>query len=76
MAAIVPKENQMSTTPDGIRSPWLTLEEAAAYTKLSTASITRARKSRALPGYKVQGKKLWRFHVADLDRWLQKGAAA
>lgn len=21
-------------------------------------------------------KKLWRFNVADLDRWLQKGAAA
>lgn len=61
---------------DTITSPWLTLEEAAAYTKLSTASITRARKSGNLPGYKVQGKKLWRFHVADLDRWLQKGVAA
>ena len=66
----------MPTKPDTPTSPWLTLEEAAAYAKLSTASITRARKSRALPGYKVQGKKLWRFHVADLDRWLQKGAAA
>ena len=57
-------------------SPWLTGEEAAAYTKLSTATITRARKTGDLRGYRVQGKKLWRFHVADLDRWLQKGAAA
>lgn len=57
-------------------SPWLTREEAAAYTKLSTATITRARKTGDLRGYKVQGKKLWRFHVSDLDRWMQKGAAA
>ena len=57
-------------------SPWLTLDEAANYTKLSTASITRARKSGGLCGYKVQGKKLWRFHVADLDQWLREGAAA
>jgi excisionase family DNA binding protein len=57
-------------------TPWLTLNEAGAYTKLSTATITRARKGGALRGYKVQGKKLWRFHVADLDRWLQKGATA
>jgi len=61
---------------DAIISPWLTLDEAAAYTKLSTATITRARKSGNLTGYKVQGKKLWRFNVADLDRWLQKGAVA
>jgi excisionase family DNA binding protein len=59
-----------------INSPWLTLHQAAAYTKLSTATITRARKSGGLRGYKVQGKKLWRFHVADLDQWLRKGAAA
>jgi excisionase family DNA binding protein len=57
-------------------SPWLTLDEAAVYTRLSIATITRARKSGGLRGYKVQGKKLWRFHVADLDQWLQKGAAA
>jgi excisionase family DNA binding protein len=56
-------------------SPWLTLDEAAAYTKLSPATITRARKCGALRGYKVQGKKLWRFHVADVDRWMTGGAA-
>jgi excisionase family DNA binding protein len=57
-------------------TPWLTLHEAAAYTKLSPATITRARKRGELTGYKVSGRKLWRYHVADLDRWLQKGAAA
>jgi excisionase family DNA binding protein len=61
---------------DVITSPWLTLHEAAAYTKVSTATITRARKGGGLRGYLVQSKKLWRFHVADLDQWLQKGAAA
>jgi excisionase family DNA binding protein len=63
----------MPTKTDTPTSPWLTLEEAATYAKLSTASITRARKSRALTGYKVQGKKLWRFNVTDIDRWLQAG---
>ncbi len=65
----------MDSKPEAIQSPWLTLEEAAAYTKLSTASITRARKDRTLRGYRVQGKKLWRFNVADLDMWLQSGGA-
>lgn len=59
-----------------IPSPWLTLDEAAAYAKLSTASITRARKSGSLRAIRVQGKKLWRFHIADVDRWLQSGGAA
>ena len=36
-------------------SPWLTLNEAADYTKLSLATITRARKIGDLRGYKVQG---------------------
>jgi excisionase family DNA binding protein len=58
-----------------ITSPWLTLDEAAGYAKVSTATITRARKSGALRGYRVQGKKLWRFNVADLDCWLQIGAS-
>jgi excisionase family DNA binding protein len=57
-----------------VTSPWLTLDEAAAYAKLSKASITRARKSGSLRGYRVQGKKLWRFHVADLDAWLGRAA--
>jgi len=34
-----------------ITSPWLTLDEAAGYAKVSTATITRARKSGALRGY-------------------------
>ncbi len=58
-----------------IPSPWLTLDEAAAYAKLSQATITRARKSGALRGYKVSSKKLWRFNVADVNRWLESGAA-
>ncbi len=57
-----------------IASPWLTLDEASGYAKVSRATITRALKSGGLRGYKVQGKKLWRFNVADLDRWLQGGA--
>ena len=51
-------------------SPWLTVNEAAAYAKVSTATIRRACKGGALHGCKVSGKKLWRFHVTELDRWL------
>jgi excisionase family DNA binding protein len=58
-----------------ITSPWLTLDEAAAYAKLSKATMTRALKSEALRGYKVSGKKLWRFNVADVNRWLESGAS-
>lgn len=59
-----------------ITSPWLTLDQAAAYAKVSIATITRALKSGGLRGYKVQGKKLWRFNIAELDRWLESGGAA
>jgi excisionase family DNA binding protein len=60
---------------DIMTSPWLTLHEAATYAKVSTATITRARKSGGLRGYKVQGKKLWRFNGSELNRWLQSGGA-
>ena len=56
-------------------TPWRTLPEAASYTRVSPATITRARKAGSLRGYKVQGKELWRFHVADLDRWLTNQGA-
>jgi excisionase family DNA binding protein len=54
-------------------TPWRTLDEAARYAKVSIATVTRARKSGGLLGYKVQGKKIWRFYVAELDRCLRSG---
>jgi excisionase family DNA binding protein len=55
-------------------TPWLTLEEAGSYVKTSTATLRREAKSGRLRGYKVGGRRCWRFKVEDLDAWLQHGA--
>jgi excisionase family DNA binding protein len=57
-----------------VTSPWLCTIEAASYTKLSVATINRARRSGALKAYCVSGKRLWRFRVEDLDTWLMAEA--
>lgn len=67
---------------------WLTLDEAAAYLKLSKPSIYRLCTEGRLPFYKIAGTGQRRFKRADLDAllepgeleeqrpWLQGGAAA
>jgi excisionase family DNA binding protein len=54
-----------------VASPWLTLAEAALYTKLAPISLLRAVKAGQLRAIKVSGKKLWRFKTTDLDAWLE-----
>ncbi len=53
-----------------VPSTWLTLDEAAAYTKLSPATLLRSVKAGELRAFKVRGRKLWRFRTVDLDGWL------
>lgn len=55
---------------------WLTLEQAAAYVQCSSATLRREAKSGRLRGYKVGGRRCWRFKAEDLDAWLQRSEAA
>ena len=52
---------------------WLTLEEAAAYLKVSKPTIYRFCAQGALPFYKLAGTGQRRFRYADLDALLVPG---
>lgn len=49
--------------------PVLTLEEASAYTGLSTSSIYKLTSTQEIPHYKPRGKMLY-FKRDELDAWL------
>ncbi len=53
--------------------PWLTLEEAAAYLKVSKPTIYRFCAEGCLPFYKLAGTGQRRFKGADLDALLIPG---
>ena len=47
-------------------SPWLTVEETAAYLKMSPAAVRKAAHRGQLPSYRRGARRL--FHRAELDR--------
>ena len=49
---------------------WVTRREAAAYTKLTVATLSRAVSAGKLPAYRINGRKHVRFRIADLDAYL------
>ena len=53
--------------------PWLTLEEAAAYLKVSKPTIYRLCSEGCLPFYKLAGTGQRRFRPSDLDALLVPG---
>jgi excisionase family DNA binding protein len=53
---------------------WLRLPEAAAYAKVSDATIRREVSRGALRAFRVGGRKALRFRTSDLDQWLTLGA--
>lgn len=53
-------------------SPWLDAHGAAAYLAVSEATLLRAARAGQLRGYKVSGRKIWRFRSDDLDAFLMR----
>jgi excisionase family DNA binding protein len=54
----------MTEQPDEI----LTLDEVAAYLKAGRRTVYRLAASGQIPAFKLGGT--WRFHRAELDRWI------
>ncbi len=52
-------------------SPWLTIDEAAAYLRISDRTLRRAVRDRAVRAYRVGGKRELRFRQEDLDAFMQ-----
>ena len=52
---------------------WMTLEQAAAYAKTSSATLRREAKNGRLRGYKIGGRRVWRFNAARIDECRLRG---
>jgi len=48
----------------------MTIDEVAAYMQVSRFTVYRLVKARSIPGTKI-GRQ-WRFHRAEIDRWLKE----
>jgi excisionase family DNA binding protein len=51
-------------------TPWLKINEAAEYARVSEPTIRREVRGGRLKAYRVGGKKALRFRVEDVDAWL------
>ena len=49
---------------------WLTPKQAAEHAKVNPITLRRAVNAGTLPAYRVNGGRLLRFRVEDLDTWL------
>ena len=52
-------------------SPWMTVREAATYTRRSQRTILTALGDDSLRGHRPGERGRWRVHVDDLDAWVR-----
>ena len=50
---------------------WLSVEEAAFVTGVSSTELYEALRSHELPGSQRRKNTKWRIHVDDLDTWMR-----
>ena len=55
---------------------WLTRKEAARHVKVSETTIARETKAGRLKGFRVGGRRSWRFRLQDVEAWLVGGVSA
>ena len=51
-------------------TPWLDVPGAAVRALCSDATILREARAGRLRGFKIGGRKSWRFLAEDVDQWL------
>ena len=55
-----------------VGTPWLDVRGAAARALCSDATILREARAGRLRGYKLGGRRCWRFRAEDVDQWLMR----
>jgi excisionase family DNA binding protein len=50
---------------------WNTVKGAAAIARVSESTILREARAGRLVGYKVGGRRNWRFRTSAVDAWLE-----
>jgi PTS system nitrogen regulatory IIA component len=59
--------------PGSDQEKWLTLDELAAYLKVSKSALYKMVQEGRIPGGKVG--RVWRFDRAEIDRWVKSRGA-
>jgi excisionase family DNA binding protein len=56
-----------------VSEPYIDAERAATHLSISRKTLLRLARRGALPAHSIgQGrKKMWRFRISELDRWMQ-----
>jgi excisionase family DNA binding protein len=68
-------KSEVAPLPEIINSDrWISLQEACKYLGVKRHTILRWIEQRNMPASKVG--KLWRFKIADIDKWVRKGGTS
>jgi excisionase family DNA binding protein len=69
----LPQRNGASGQPNShsTNPVWVDVRDAANRARVSAATIMREARSGRLRGYKIGGRKVWRFRPADIDAWVE-----
>lgn len=57
--------------PVEIESPWMTVDEAAAYARIDRDGLSRVLRSGELVGHRRGERGRWRIHRDELDAWIR-----
>ena len=63
--------SSLGTLPSS--EPYIEAARAAAYLSMSRKTLLKKARSGRLPGHPIGDgrKKMWRFRISELDRWMQ-----
>jgi excisionase family DNA binding protein len=64
----IPTAEAIGSRQTGDEDPIMTPSEAAAYLRISVATLQRLSRSGEIPGFHVG--KLWRYRKSALDEWM------
>jgi excisionase family DNA binding protein len=53
------------------RQGWMSLRAASEFASVSEATLRREAKSGRLRGYKIGGRRVWRFRAEHVSQWLE-----
>lgn len=68
-------QSEVAPLPEIINSDrWISLQEVCEYLGVKRHTILRWIEERGMPASKVG--KLWRFKIADIDKWVRSGGAS
>ena len=57
-----------------MREPWVSVDEVAKHLGIAKDTVYRWIESKRLPAHRIG--RLWKFKLADVDKWVRSGGAS